>query len=45
MRRVVVTGLGIISSIGNNKDEVVQSLKDGRSGIEYCAEYKELGFS
>ena len=28
MRRVVVTGLGIISSIGNNKDEVVQSLKD-----------------
>jgi 3-oxoacyl-[acyl-carrier-protein] synthase-1 len=44
MRRVVVTGLGIISSIGNNKDEVVQSLKDGRSGIEYCAEYEELGF-
>ena len=44
MRRVVVTGLGIISSIGNNKDEVVRSLKDGRSGIEYCAEYEELGF-
>jgi 3-oxoacyl-[acyl-carrier-protein] synthase I len=44
MRRVVVTGLGIISSIGNNKSEVVQSLKDGRSGIEYCAEYEELGF-
>jgi len=44
MRRVVVTGLGIVSSIGNNKDEVVQSLKDGRSGIEYCAEYEELGF-
>jgi 3-oxoacyl-[acyl-carrier-protein] synthase-1 len=44
MRRVVVTGLGIISSIGNNKDEVVQSLKDGRSGIEYCPEYEELGF-
>ncbi len=44
MRRVVVTGLGIISSIGNNKNEVVQSLKDGRSGIEYCPEYEELGF-
>jgi len=44
MRRVVVTGLGIISSIGNNKDEVVQSLKAGRSGIAFCPEYKELGF-
>ncbi len=44
MRRVVVTGLGVISSIGNNKEDVVQSLKDGRSGIEYCAEYEELGF-
>jgi 3-oxoacyl-[acyl-carrier-protein] synthase-1 len=44
MRRVVVTGLGIISSIGNNKDEVVQSLKTGRSGITYCPEYEELGF-
>ncbi len=44
MRRVVVTGLGVISSIGNSKEEVVQSLKDGRSGIEYCAEYEELGF-
>jgi 3-oxoacyl-[acyl-carrier-protein] synthase-1 len=44
MRRVVVTGLGIISSIGNNKDEVVRSLREGRSGIEYCPEYKELGF-
>ena len=44
MRRVVVTGLGIISSIGNSKEEVVQSLKEGRSGIEYCAEYEELGF-
>lgn len=44
MRRVVVTGLGIISSIGNNKDEVVQSLKTGRSGVAYCPEYEELGF-
>ena len=44
MRRVVVTGMGVISSIGNNKDEVVQSLKEGRSGIVHCPEYAELGF-
>jgi len=44
VRRVVVTGLGIVSSIGNNKDEVAASLKDGRSGIEYCEKYAELGF-
>jgi 3-oxoacyl-[acyl-carrier-protein] synthase-1 len=44
MRRVVVTGLGIISSIGNNTEEVVQSLRAGRSGIDYCPEYEELGF-
>jgi len=44
MRRVVVTGLGIVSSIGNNKQEVLTSLRDGRSGIEYCEEYRELGF-
>lgn len=44
MRRVVVTGLGIVSSIGNNKLEVVESLWEGRSGIEYCEEYASLGF-
>ncbi len=44
MRRVVVTGLGIVSSIGNNKEEVIDSLKEGRSGIEYCETYAELGF-
>lgn len=44
MRRVVVTGLGIVSSIGNNKNEVVESLMQGRSGIEYCEEYQSLGF-
>ena len=43
MRRVVVTGLGIVSSIGNNKAEVVNSLREGRSGIEYKAEYAEMG--
>ncbi|SKA40994.1 3-oxoacyl-[acyl-carrier-protein] synthase-1 [Enhydrobacter aerosaccus] len=44
MRRVVVTGLGVVSSIGNNATEVTQSLKDGKSGIEFMPQYKELGF-
>ncbi|MFN5745478.1 MAG: beta-ketoacyl-ACP synthase I [Methylococcaceae bacterium] len=44
MRRVVVTGLGIISSIGNNKNEVAASLHSGRSGIVFSEEYAELGF-
>ncbi|VAW84428.1 3-oxoacyl-[acyl-carrier-protein] synthase, KASI [hydrothermal vent metagenome] len=44
MRRVVITGLGIVSSIGNNKDEVLTSLKEGRSGISFNEEYRELGF-
>ena len=43
MRRVVVTGLGIVASIGNNKQEVVSALRSGRSGIEFCPEYAELG--
>ncbi|RCL01660.1 MAG: 3-oxoacyl-[acyl-carrier-protein] synthase I [Candidatus Tokpelaia sp. JSC085] len=44
MRRVVVTGMGIVSSIGNNPQEVLSSLKVGKSGISYAAEYAELGF-
>ncbi len=44
MRRVVVTGLGIVSSIGNNKEEVRESLRQGRSGIEFHQEYADLGF-
>ena len=44
MRRVVVTGLGIVSSIGNNKAEVAASLRAGASGIDRCEEYAELGF-
>jgi 3-oxoacyl-[acyl-carrier-protein] synthase-1 len=44
VRRVVVTGLGIVSSIGRNRDEVLAALKEGQSGIEYNAEYAELGF-
>lgn len=44
MRRVVVTGIGIVSSLGNNKDEVSKSLFDGKSGIEFVEEYEKLGF-
>ena len=44
MKRVVVTGLGIVSPIGNNAAEVMQSLKDGKSGIEFVPEYRDLGF-
>ena len=44
MRRVVVTGLGIVSSIGNNADEVLTSLKEGRSGITANEDMKEHGF-
>lgn len=44
MRRVVVTGLGIVSSIGNNAEEVTASLKAGTSGIETSTEMAEHGF-
>ena len=44
MRRVVVTGLGIISSIGNTKDEVAAALRQGRSGIVAVPEYAEYKF-
>ncbi len=44
MRRVVVTGMGIVSSIGNDKAEVTAALKDGRSGIERNEEQVEMGF-
>jgi 3-oxoacyl-[acyl-carrier-protein] synthase-1 len=43
MKRVVVTGLGIVSSIGNNQQEVTDSLKAGRSGIVFSDIYKEMG--
>jgi 3-oxoacyl-[acyl-carrier-protein] synthase-1 len=43
MRRVVITGLGVVSSIGNNAREVDASLRAGRSGIKYSEEYAELG--
>lgn len=44
MRRVVVTGMGIVCSIGNNQDEVLESLREGKSGIVHCDDYAERGF-
>ncbi len=44
MRRVVVTGMGIVSSIGNNADEVTESLRHARSGIVAAEDYIRLGF-
>lgn len=44
MKRVVVTGLGIVSSIGNNRNEVVDSLRQGQSGITFAEDYEQLGF-
>ena len=43
-KRVVVTGIGIVSSIGNDKDEVLDSLREGRSGITFSEEYRDMGF-
>ncbi len=44
MRRVAVTGMGVVSSIGNNTQEVLASLRDGKSGIVRAEEYAKLGF-
>jgi 3-oxoacyl-[acyl-carrier-protein] synthase-1 len=44
MRRVVVTGMGIVSSIGNNTQEVLASLREAKSGIIKADKYAELGF-
>jgi len=44
VRRAVITGIGIVSSIGNNKEEVLDSLRNCRSGISFSEEYKEMGF-
>ncbi|SLM62314.1 MULTISPECIES: beta-ketoacyl-ACP synthase I [Dickeya] len=43
MKRAVITGLGILSSIGNNKEEVLASLREGRSGITFSEELKDSG--
>ncbi|MFT5497699.1 MAG: 3-oxoacyl-[acyl-carrier-protein] synthase-1 [Kiritimatiellia bacterium] len=44
MRRVVISGYGIVSSIGNNGTEVASALQEGRSGISFMPEYAEKGF-
>jgi 3-oxoacyl-[acyl-carrier-protein] synthase-1 len=44
MRRVVVTGIGIVSCIGNDQEAVTQSLKEGKSGIVFAPKYAEMGF-
>ena len=41
MKRVVVTGIGIVSCLGNNQDEVYKSLLNAKSGITFSEEYKE----
>ncbi|HAE03585.1 MAG TPA: beta-ketoacyl-ACP synthase I, partial [Rhodospirillaceae bacterium] len=40
-RRVVITGIGIVSCIGNTQDEVLESLRNGRSGISHSDDYEE----
>ena len=41
MKRVVITGIGVVSCLGNNQEEVYQSLINSRSGITFSEEYKE----
>lgn len=43
MKRAVITGTGIVSSIGNNQQEVLASLREGRSGITFSQELKDAG--
>lgn len=43
MRRVVITGLGVVSCLGNSRDAVIDSLKNGRSGIRFNEKFKEMG--
>ena len=44
MRKAVITGIGIVSSIGDNKEEVLDSLREARSGISFSQEYADMGF-
>ena len=41
MKRVVITGIGVVSCLGNNQEEIYQSLLNSKSGITFCEEYKE----
>ncbi len=43
MRRVVISGIGVVSCLGNSQDDVVASLKAGRSGISFNEGFRELG--
>ena len=44
MRRAVITGIGIVSSIGDNQEQILDSLKQCRSGITFAEEYAAMGF-
>ena len=44
MKRAVITGMGIVSCLGNDKATVLQALREGRSGIKYQEEYETMGF-
>ena len=44
MKRVVITGIGVVSPIGNNKDEVTKSLRETKSGISFDESYEKMGF-
>ncbi len=43
MRRVVVTGMGLVSCLGNTKEAVTESLRDGKSGISFNQSFEEIG--
>ena len=43
MRRVVVTGMGLVSCLGNDKESVVESLREGKSGISFNENFREMG--
>ena len=43
MKRVVITGMGIVSCLGNDKETVTESLRECKSGIAFCEEFKEMG--
>ena len=44
MKRVVISGIGVVSPLGNNKDEVTKSLYNTKSGISFDESYQEMGF-